>query len=105
MQLRNSVAELHRGKVPSDAMLLRFLRAREYNVEKGREMLCQSLVWRKKHQIDRLLADYQQPDVVSKYFCGGWHGSDRGTDAHHYFIKNLILCAPYFMRNTQITKW
>ncbi len=33
------------GKVPSDPVLLRFLRARDFNVEKAREMLSQSLIW------------------------------------------------------------
>ncbi len=78
------MAELHKGKVPADAMLLRFLRAREFGVEKAREMLCQSLVWRKKHQIDRLLDDYRPPQVVVDYFGGSWHGSDRGDPAALY---------------------
>lgn len=84
LQLRQCVAELHKGKVPADAMLLRFLRAREFGVEKAREMLCQSLVWRKKHQIDRLLDDYRPPQVVVDYFGGSWHGSDRGDPAALY---------------------
>jgi hypothetical protein len=42
------------GKVPSDPILLRFLRARDFNVEKAREMLSQSLIWRKKHGVDKV---------------------------------------------------
>ena len=41
-------------KVPSDPVFLRFLRAREFNVEKAREMLSQSLLWRKKHGVDKV---------------------------------------------------
>ena len=70
-------------------MLLRFLRARDFNVDKAREMLCQSLIWRKKHQIDRLLTDYQPPPVVSQYFVGGWHGYDKGN----LFAKSAIFGA------------
>ena len=40
------------GKVPSDPVLLRFLRARDFNVEKAREMLSQSLTW---YEFEKLL--------------------------------------------------
>lgn len=65
-------------QVPSDTTLLRFLRARDFNVEKAREMLSQSLLWRKKHQVDRILSEYETPDVVKQYFPGGWHHHDKG---------------------------
>ncbi|XP_066998063.2 SEC14-like protein 1 [Anabrus simplex] len=77
VQLRKWVADLQKGKVPSDSTLLRFLRARDFNVEKARELLSQSLLWRKKHQVDRILSEYQTPQVVKDYFPGGWHHSDR----------------------------
>jgi len=77
VQLRKWVADLQKGKVPSDSTLLRFLRARDFNVEKAREMLSQSLMWRKKHQVDRILSEYQTPQVVKDYFPGGWHHSDK----------------------------
>jgi hypothetical protein len=70
-------------QVPSDSTLLRFLRARDFNVEKAREMLSQSLMWRKKHQVDRILSEYQTPQVVKDYFPGGWHHSDRGENPIH----------------------
>lgn len=78
IQLRHSVEELRGSSVP-DSTLLRFLRAREFNVEKAREMLTQSLHWRKKHQIDKLLDEYEAPRVVKEYFPGGWHHFDRGN--------------------------
>ncbi|XP_049811451.1 protein real-time isoform X1 [Schistocerca nitens] len=77
VQLRKWVADLQKGKVPSDSTLLRFLRARDFNVEKAREMLSQSLIWRKKHQVDRILSEYQIPQVVQDYFPGGWHHMDK----------------------------
>jgi len=66
-------------QVPSDATLLRFLRARDFNVEKAREMLSRSLTWRKKHAVDRILSEYQTVPVVKDYFPGGWHHHDKGT--------------------------
>lgn len=77
VQLRKWVSDAHKGKIPSDYTLLRFLRARDFNVEKAREMLCQSLVWRKKHQVDRILSTYALPPVAKEYFPGGWHHYDK----------------------------
>ncbi|XP_068205744.1 SEC14-like protein 1 isoform X4 [Palaemon carinicauda] len=77
IQLKKWVAELQKGKVPSDTCLLRFLRARDFNIEKAREMLSHSLIWRKKNQIDKLMAEYQEPQVVKDYFPGGWHQQDK----------------------------
>ncbi|XP_031778473.1 protein real-time isoform X2 [Nasonia vitripennis] len=77
VQLRHSIEELRGSSVPGDATLLRFLRAREFSVEKAREMLTQSLHWRKKHQIDKLLEEYEAPQVVKDYFPGGWHHFDK----------------------------
>ena len=40
-------------------------------------MLSASLVWRKKHGVDKILSEYELPEVVKKYFPGGWHLNDR----------------------------
>ncbi|XP_063825983.1 protein real-time [Ostrinia nubilalis] len=87
LQLRKWIADLQKGKVPSDTTLLRFLRARDFNVEKAREMLSQSLLWRKKHQVDRILSEYETPDVVKQYFPGGWHHHDK--DGRPLYILRL----------------
>nr|XP_045585059.1 SEC14-like protein 1 isoform X3 [Procambarus clarkii] len=77
IQLKKWVAELQKGKVPSDSCLLRFLRARDFNIEKAREMLSHSLIWRKRNQIDKMMSEYQAPQVVKDYFPGGWHHQDK----------------------------
>jgi len=87
VQLKNRVSELLKGKVPSDPIFLRFLRARDFNVEKAREMLSQSLMWRKKHGVDKILSDYQMPPSVKAYFPGGWHHSDK--EGRPLFILRL----------------
>ena len=66
-------------QLPKDAHILRFLRAREFTVERAREMLCHSLAWRKLHDMDRLLTTYEPPPVIDKYYSGGWHFHDKGT--------------------------
>ncbi|XP_045122663.1 SEC14-like protein 1 isoform X10 [Portunus trituberculatus] len=77
IQLKKWVAELQKGKVPSDTCLLRFLRARDFNIEKAREMLSHSLIWRKKNQVDKMMNEYQVPSVIQDYFPGGWHYYDK----------------------------
>jgi len=64
--------------MPSDATLLRFLRAGDFNIEKAREQLSCSLNWRKKYQVDKILSEYEMSDVVREYWHGGWHLHDKG---------------------------
>ena len=59
VQLKQCMAELQKDKAPSDPVVLRFLRARDFNVEKAREMLSNSLIWRKKHGVDKILSEYR----------------------------------------------
>ncbi|KAG8233618.1 hypothetical protein J437_LFUL001029 [Ladona fulva] len=77
VQLRASIVDICQGKVPSDAVLLRFLRARDFNVERALEMLSSSLAWRRKMNVDAILAVYEQPKAVKEFFPGGWHHSDK----------------------------
>lgn len=65
-------------QIPKDAHILRFLKARDYNVEKSREMLVHSLAWRKLHGVDSLLDNFTSSDVAKKYFLGSWHHHDLG---------------------------
>ncbi|KAG5313219.1 RETM protein, partial [Pseudoatta argentina] len=87
VQLRHSIEELRGSSVPGYATLLRFLRATEFSVEKAREMLTQSLHWRKKHQIDKILNEYEMPQVIKDYFPGGWHHFDK--DGRPLYILRL----------------
>ena len=87
VQLKGWVSNLLKGKVPNDPVLLRFLRARDFNVEKAREMLSQSLIWRKKHGVDKIFSDYQLPKVIRRYFPGGWHLND--NEERPLFILRL----------------
>ena len=87
VQLKSWVSDLLKGKVPSDPILLRFLRARDFNVEKAREMLSNSLIWRKKHGVDKILSEYELPPVAKDYFPGGWHMYDK--EGRPLFILRL----------------
>jgi len=87
IQLKKWVSELHHGKVPGDSTLLRFLRARDFNIEKARELLSNSLIWRKKNQVDKMMSNYQAPHVIKDYFPGGWHHTDK--DGHPLYLLRL----------------
>lgn len=63
-------------RMPDHQTILRFLRARDYNVDKGYAMLVESLKWRRENDIDSLLEMYKMPSVLEKHFPGGWHHYD-----------------------------
>ncbi|VDK47223.1 unnamed protein product [Anisakis simplex] len=71
--LRNS----HKGKLPNDAHLLRFLRAREFDVARASEMIQKSLLWRKQYNVDRILLEFEPPAVLKQFFPGCWHHCDK----------------------------
>ncbi|KAI5694538.1 hypothetical protein M8J76_006004 [Diaphorina citri] len=77
IQFKKQFGYLQKGKLPSDPTLLRFLKSKDFNLEKGRESLSQSLTWRKRHNVDQILQQYEAPPVVRAYFTGTWHHCDR----------------------------
>jgi hypothetical protein len=36
-----------------------------------------SLLWRKQHNVDKILHEFVPNSVLSKYFPGGWHHNDK----------------------------
>lgn len=90
VQLKQCMAELQKDKAPTDPVVLRFLRARDFNVEKAREMLSSSLVWRKKHGVDKILSEYQVPAAVHDHFPGGWYHMDKeGRPVYHLRLGQM----------------
>ncbi|XP_042559468.1 SEC14-like protein 5 [Clupea harengus] len=77
IQLRAWLQETHKGKIPKDEHILRFLRARDFHLEKARDMLCHSLTWRKQFQVDYILETWTPPGCLVEYYAGGWHHHDR----------------------------
>lgn len=73
--------------MPDHQTILRFLRARDYNVEKGYGMLVESLKWRRENEIDHLLDVYKMPSVLVKHFPGGWHHYD--NDGRPLYVLRL----------------
>ncbi|KAM9296092.1 SEC14-like protein 1 [Gastrophryne carolinensis] len=87
IRLRQWLQETHKGKIPKDEHILRFLRARDFNIDKARELLCQSLTWRKQHQVDYLLSTWNAPQVLQDFYAGGWHHHDK--DGRPLYVLRL----------------
>ncbi|KAL5016994.1 hypothetical protein ScPMuIL_006583, partial [Solemya velum] len=60
-----------------DYYLTRWLRARNYDCKKAETMLRNSLNWRKQNNVDNLLGGFVVPEVLQKYYPGGFSGVDR----------------------------
>lgn len=60
-------------------ILLRFLRARDYNYEKALKMFLDHLEWRKKYQVDTIMEDFQYDEVEGflQYYPQGYHNTDK----------------------------
>lgn len=87
IRLRQWLQESHKGKIPKDQHVLRFLRARDFNLDKAREFLCQSLTWRKQHKVDFLLDTWERPQLLQDYYTGGWHYHDK--DGRPLYVLRL----------------
>ena len=43
-------------------------------------MLCESLAWRRHHNIDNIREIWQPPEPLLSYYSGGWHNKDKGEN-------------------------
>ncbi|XP_036454744.1 SEC14-like protein 2 [Colossoma macropomum] len=83
----------------SDHFLLRWLRARNFNVQKAEAMLRKHLEFRKHMKADTIITDWKPPEVLEKYFSGGMCGYDREGSPVWYDVigpvdpKGLLLSA------------
>ncbi|KAF3849212.1 hypothetical protein F7725_015709, partial [Dissostichus mawsoni] len=60
-----------------DHYLLRFLRARSFNVQKSEAMIRKHVEFRRKMNVDTIISDWKPPEVIEKYVSGGMCGYDR----------------------------
>ncbi|XP_075553685.1 SEC14-like protein 4 [Dermacentor variabilis] len=98
-QFRATVADL---SPPSreDWYLLKWLRARKFNVDDATKMLREHIAWRKKHQVDTILEDYKVPTLFLQYCPGGFVECGVGgqpvyiTPVGSTDMKGLLEAAP-----------
>ncbi|XP_044189439.1 SEC14-like protein 2 [Thunnus albacares] len=82
-----------------DHYLLRWLRARSFNVQKAETMIRKHVEFRRQMKVDTIISDWKPPEVIEKYVSGGMCGYDREGSPIWYDVigpldpKGLLLSA------------
>ncbi|KAM7540724.1 hypothetical protein Aperf_G00000030194 [Anoplocephala perfoliata] len=76
-QFRKRTSDLNNEKLKEDKYVARWLKARNWDVDKAEKMFRLSLKWRSENKLDDLLRDFVMPEVTEKYLPGGICGADK----------------------------
>ncbi|XP_072310373.1 SEC14-like protein 2 [Eucyclogobius newberryi] len=82
-----------------DHYLLRWLRARNFSIQKSEAMIRKHVEFRRQMKVDTIVEDFKPPEVIEKYVSGGMCGYDREGSPIWYDVigpldpKGLLLSA------------
>ncbi|XP_041456747.1 SEC14-like protein 2 [Lytechinus variegatus] len=85
-KLKENVSDIS-GPEHDDAVFLRFLRARKFDIGRAELMFRNDVKWRKENNVSTILETYQVPEALKKYWCGGVSGLDK--EGHAVYISPM----------------
>lgn len=86
-QFRQNIADiLPLLPAQHDHYLLRWLRARSFNLQKTEAMIRKHVEFRKHMKADTIIEDWKNPEVIEKYLSGGLCGYDKEGNPVWYDI-------------------